>query len=130
MAFKTCPLEYKKYAGVLCGLLLQFGIMFGTILEIPYSYLIGINWVIIYEIKYILISLHVFFFLFGFSDLPELHAREPLIDRCVGEYIVLNIAISIASIQMLIIVDWWCQMIGYIMVFFMASWWAEWPWVW
>jgi hypothetical protein len=42
MAFKTCPLVYKKYAGVLCGMTLQIGIMIGTILEIPYAYLIGI----------------------------------------------------------------------------------------
>lgn len=31
MAFRVCPLAYKKYAGVLCGLMLQVGIMLGTI---------------------------------------------------------------------------------------------------
>ena len=36
-------LDYKKYAGVLCGLILQLGIILGTITEIPYSYIIGIN---------------------------------------------------------------------------------------
>ena len=43
MAFKVCPLALKKYAGVLCGLLLQVGIMFGTIFEIPYAIILGIN---------------------------------------------------------------------------------------
>jgi hypothetical protein len=36
-------LTHKKYAGVLCGLVLQLGIMLGTTLEIPYGYAIGIN---------------------------------------------------------------------------------------
>ncbi len=44
MAFQVCPLAFKKYAGVLCGLFLQLGIMLGVIVEIPYSYIIGINW--------------------------------------------------------------------------------------
>ena len=43
MAFKVCPTAYKKYAGVFCGLILQIGIMIGTIIEVPYAYLIGIN---------------------------------------------------------------------------------------
>ncbi len=43
MAFKVCPLAFKKYAGVLCGLLLQVGIMLGTIFEIPYAIILGIN---------------------------------------------------------------------------------------
>ena len=43
MAFKVSPLTYKKYAGVLCGLILQLGIMLGTILEIPFAYICGIN---------------------------------------------------------------------------------------
>ena len=43
MAFKICPTAYKKYAGVFCGLMLQVGIIFGTILEVPYGYIIGIN---------------------------------------------------------------------------------------
>lgn len=46
MAFKVCPVAYKKYAGVLCGLILQVGIIIGTILEVPYAYIIGINWII------------------------------------------------------------------------------------
>ena len=32
MAFKECPLIYKKYAGVMCGLMLQIGIIMGTII--------------------------------------------------------------------------------------------------
>jgi len=32
MAFKVCPNSFKKYAGVLCGLTLQIGIMLGTII--------------------------------------------------------------------------------------------------
>jgi hypothetical protein len=43
MAFKVSPLAYKKYAGVLCGMILQFGIILGTIFEIPYAYIIGIQ---------------------------------------------------------------------------------------
>ena len=43
MAFKVCPLLYKKYAGVFCGLVLQLGIMLGTILEVGYAYSLGIN---------------------------------------------------------------------------------------
>ena len=34
LAFKKAPFEYKKYAGVLNGLILQFGIMIGTFLAI------------------------------------------------------------------------------------------------
>lgn len=43
MAFKVCPQIYKKYAGVFCGLILQVGIITGTILEVPYSYLFNLN---------------------------------------------------------------------------------------
>lgn len=43
MAFQVSPLEMKKYAGVLCGLTLQVGIMIGTVLEIPYGIALGIN---------------------------------------------------------------------------------------
>lgn len=32
MAFRVCPIAYKKYAGVFCGLILQIGIMLGTVL--------------------------------------------------------------------------------------------------
>jgi len=32
MAFQVCPTAYKKYAGVFCGLMLQIGIMIGTII--------------------------------------------------------------------------------------------------
>ena len=42
MAFKECPLLYKKYAGVFCGLMLQAGIITGTIIEVPYGYIFGI----------------------------------------------------------------------------------------
>jgi len=41
MAFKVCPLLYKKYAGVMCGLGLQIGIILGNILEIPYAKILG-----------------------------------------------------------------------------------------
>lgn len=43
LAFQHCPLVYKKYAGVLCGLALQLGIILGTIIEVPYAYIFGIN---------------------------------------------------------------------------------------
>jgi len=43
MSFKVCPQAYKKYAGVLNGLMLQVGIILGTIVEVPYGYLLGIN---------------------------------------------------------------------------------------
>lgn len=43
MSFKTCSVAYKKYAGVLCGLLLQIGIILGTVLEIPYAAILGID---------------------------------------------------------------------------------------
>lgn len=36
LAFEKAPDVYKKYAGVLCGILLQFGIMVGTFLAIPF----------------------------------------------------------------------------------------------
>jgi len=39
-SFETCPVKYKKYAGVLGGILLQFGIMVGTLLDIPFTYII------------------------------------------------------------------------------------------
>jgi len=32
LSFIVCPLLYKKYAGVLCGLSLQIGMMIGTVL--------------------------------------------------------------------------------------------------
>jgi hypothetical protein len=32
MAFTVCPVNFKKYAGVLCGLTLQIGIMLGTLI--------------------------------------------------------------------------------------------------
>lgn len=32
MAFKVSSLVYKKYAGVMCGLSLEFGIILGTFL--------------------------------------------------------------------------------------------------
>jgi hypothetical protein len=43
MAFKVCPTAYKKYAGVFCGLILQVGIILGTIVEVPFGYAIGLN---------------------------------------------------------------------------------------
>ena len=43
MSFTVCPLIYKKYAGVLCGLMLQIGIIVGTVIEIPYAYILGIS---------------------------------------------------------------------------------------
>lgn len=43
MAFKVCPPAYKKYAGVFCGLILQVGIIIGTIVEVPYSYIFALN---------------------------------------------------------------------------------------
>jgi hypothetical protein len=43
MAFRVAPLTFKKYAGVLCGLLLQVGIMLGSIIEIPYTIIFGIE---------------------------------------------------------------------------------------
>ena len=39
----NCPLIYKKYAGVLCGLSLQLGIVLGALFEIAYAYLFKIN---------------------------------------------------------------------------------------
>ena len=35
MAFEKASHESKKYAGIACGLLIQVGIMIGTILAIP-----------------------------------------------------------------------------------------------
>ena len=43
MSFKTASQAYNKYAGVLCEFLLQLGIMLGTVLEIPYAEILGIN---------------------------------------------------------------------------------------
>lgn len=43
MAFKVCPDPYKKYAGVFCGLILQVGIILGTIIEVPFAYIIGLG---------------------------------------------------------------------------------------
>lgn len=43
MAFRVAPLTLKKYAGVLCGLLLQVGIMLGTMIEVPYTIIFGIQ---------------------------------------------------------------------------------------
>ena len=42
MAFRVSTLKYKKYAGILCCLSLQIGIITGTILEVPFGYMIGI----------------------------------------------------------------------------------------
>jgi hypothetical protein len=39
-SFETCPVKYKKYAGVLGGICLQFGIMVGTFVDIPFTYLV------------------------------------------------------------------------------------------
>jgi hypothetical protein len=43
LSFKKAPLVFKKYAGVLCGLMLQIGIMLGSAFEIPYSIILGID---------------------------------------------------------------------------------------
>jgi len=43
MAFKVSPLAYKKYAGVLCGLAIQVGLMLGTVIQIVYSAIFGLN---------------------------------------------------------------------------------------
>ena len=43
MAFKVSPLAYKKYAGVLCGLAIQVGLMLGTVIQIGYSAIFGLN---------------------------------------------------------------------------------------
>ena len=43
MAFRVAPLTFKKYAGVLCGLLLQVGIMLGTMIEVPFTIIFGIQ---------------------------------------------------------------------------------------
>jgi len=43
MAFKVAPLAYKKYAGVLCSLTLQVGLMLGTVCELLYSMVLGIS---------------------------------------------------------------------------------------
>lgn len=37
LSFETCPQKYKKYAGVLNGIMLQVGILVGTNLAIPFS---------------------------------------------------------------------------------------------
>jgi hypothetical protein len=44
MAFKVSPLAYKKYAGVLCGLAIQVGLMLGTVFQLGYSAIFGLNW--------------------------------------------------------------------------------------
>lgn len=41
ISFEKAPNKYKNYAGVLGGLFLQFGLMLGTFLAIPFQALIG-----------------------------------------------------------------------------------------
>jgi hypothetical protein len=36
-SFEECPIRYKKYAGVLNGIMLQIGILVGTNLAIPFA---------------------------------------------------------------------------------------------
>lgn len=63
LSFEVCPQKYKKYAGVLNGIMLQVGILVGTNLAIPFSALFVSNndWYIhqfiIYHLFTILISL-------------------------------------------------------------------------
>jgi len=41
LSFEKAPNKYKKYAGVLGGIFLQFGIMVGTFLAIPFQALVN-----------------------------------------------------------------------------------------
>jgi len=43
LSFEICPQKYKKYAGVLNGIMLQVGILVGTNLAIPFSALFVSN---------------------------------------------------------------------------------------
>jgi hypothetical protein len=36
-SFEVCPLKYRKYAGVLNGIMLQIGILVGTNIAIPFA---------------------------------------------------------------------------------------------
>jgi hypothetical protein len=41
LAFESAPTEYKKYAGVVGGILLQLGITVGTFLALPFINLVN-----------------------------------------------------------------------------------------
>jgi hypothetical protein len=36
-SFEVCPMKYRKYAGVLNGIMLQIGILVGTNIAIPFA---------------------------------------------------------------------------------------------